>query len=60
MRSLIISALFAVTLAFSMEAEARVETPCTAFGRPCDCPWYMRDCLPTCHIAPQIKCEPTL
>ena len=61
MRPLITSALLVVTtttLALSLEAQARVDTLCTAFGRTCDCPGYVRDCLPTCHIQPRIKCDP--
>jgi hypothetical protein len=50
-------ALAATTLA-SIEAQSSVETLCTAFGRTCDCPWYVRDCIPACHVQPRIKCAP--
>jgi hypothetical protein len=30
-----------------------------AFGRICDCEWQVRDCLPVCHLEPQIECTPT-
>jgi hypothetical protein len=62
MPSLIVFALFAFmasTLVVSVEAEARVKAACPAFGRPCDCVWHVRDCLPTCHIEPRIECSPT-
>lgn len=59
MRLLLLSALLTLTPALLMEAQARVETPCAAFGRICDCQWYVRECLPTCHLQPQIECTPT-
>ena len=40
MRSLILSALLILTLSLSVAAQARVETPCVAFGRICGCPSY--------------------
>jgi hypothetical protein len=61
MRSSILVALLAMTTAMltvSIEARARVDTRCTAFGRTCGCPLYVRDCLPTCHLQPRIKCDP--
>jgi hypothetical protein len=51
--------LFLTALALSDAGQARVSTPCPAFGYPCECSWHERDCLPTCHIQPQIECGPT-
>jgi hypothetical protein len=58
MRLLLISALLTLMSALLMAAQAKVETPCSAFGRICECEWYVRDCLPTCHLQPQIECKP--
>jgi hypothetical protein len=44
--------------AVSATGQARVETLCPAFARPCDCVWHARDCLPTCRIQPRIECAP--
>ena len=41
MRLLLLSALLTLTPALLMEAQARVETPCAAFGRICHCQWYV-------------------
>lgn len=54
-----LSAVLAFTLAVSVEAEARVNSTCPEFGRPCECVWHSRDCLPACHIEPRIDCSPT-
>jgi hypothetical protein len=63
MPSLIILALLAFiapTLAVSIEeAQARVKSACPAIGRPCECAWHVRDCLPACHIQLRIECRPT-
>jgi hypothetical protein len=59
MRLLLLSVLLTLTSAVSIEAHAGVETPCAALGRICDCQWYVRECLPTCHLQPQIECTPT-
>jgi hypothetical protein len=50
MPSLIVFALFALMasmLVVSVEAEARMKSACPEFGRPCECVWHVRDCLPT-------------
>jgi hypothetical protein len=62
MRSLIVFALFvfmAPALVVSVEDEARVKSSCPEFGRPCECVWHGRDCLPICQIEPRIECSPT-
>ncbi len=59
MRSLLLSAILILTSPLLIEVQARVETPCTAIGRICDCQWQVRDCLPVCHLQPQIECTPT-
>jgi hypothetical protein len=61
MPSPIVFALFAFmvpTLVISVVAEARVKSACPEFGRPCECVWHIRDCLPACHIEPRIECSP--
>jgi hypothetical protein len=62
MPALIVFALLAFmasTLVVSVGAEARVKSACPEFERPCECVWYVRDCVPTCHIEPRIECSPT-
>ena len=62
MPSLLWFALLAFTLAtiaFSTETQASVKTFCPQFGRPCECSWHMRDCLPTCHARPRLECNST-
>jgi hypothetical protein len=59
MRSLLLSVLFTLTSGLLMDAQARMDTPCTAFGRTCGCASNVRDCVPTCHLKPQIECTPT-
>jgi hypothetical protein len=59
MRVLLTSSLLILTSALSIEAHAAMKTPCAAFGRICDCEWQVRDCLPVCHLEPQIECTPT-
>lgn len=59
MRALLLSALLTLTSPLLMEVHAKVETPCAALGRICDCQWRVRDCLPVCHLEPQIECSPT-
>ena len=63
MPSLLWFALFAFMLAniaLSIEVQAGVKrTTCPEFGRPCECPWHVRDCLPACHIRPRLECAPT-
>lgn len=59
---LIVFALFALMasmLVASVEADARVRSACPGAGRPCECAWHVRDCLPTCHIQPRLQCSPT-
>ena len=58
MRSVTMSALLILALSLSAEAQAKAETPCAAFGRICDCPSFVRACLPTCHLKPQLQCVP--
>jgi hypothetical protein len=59
MRALLLSALLTLASPLLMEVHARVETPCTPLGSICDCQWQVRDCLPVCHLQPQIECSPT-
>ena len=59
MRSVMMSAFLVLALSLSVEAQAGVQMPCAAFGRICGCPSFVRDCLPTCHLQPQIECTPT-
>ena len=58
MRSLIPSALLALTatLALSGVGGADADTQCLTVGRPCACVLLVRECLPTCRIAP--RCAP--
>ena len=51
-------AFMACALGASVEAGATVKSACPEFGRPCDCAWHVRDCLPVCHIKPRIECPP--
>ena len=46
-------------IALPTEVEAGVKRTCPEFGWPCDCPRYVRDCLPACHIRPRLECVPT-
>ena len=62
MPSLLWFALLAFMLAdiaLPTEVQADVKRTCPEFGRPCDCPWHVRDCLPSCHIRPRLECAPT-
>lgn len=68
MRASISLVLLAVTatLAFSGVGRANVtvvrtsvEQSCPTLARPCDCSEHVRTCLPTCYIAPRLKCKPT-
>jgi hypothetical protein len=62
MRWSVALALFAflATVPFlSAPSQARVERPCPAFGRPCECARNVRHCLPTCQIQLQLECVPT-
>ena len=47
---------FVATLTLSDMAQARVNTPCPMFARPCECAWQKRDCPPTCHIQLRFAC----
>jgi hypothetical protein len=61
MRSFIPAAflLFTATFVLWGVGAANADSHCLAFGRPCACVWHARECLPTCHIAPRLECEPT-
>ena len=59
MPSLLWFALLAFMLAdiaLPTEVQADVKRTCPEFGRPCDCAWHVRDCLPSCHIRPRLEC----
>jgi len=59
MRTKIFLALF-VFLALGLRvSEARVKLSCPEFGRPCECAWHVRDCVPICHVGPRVDCVPT-
>ena len=61
MPSAIVAALLAFmacALGASVEAEAAVKSACLEFGRPCECSWHVRDCLPVCYIDLRIECSP--
>jgi hypothetical protein len=51
-------AFMACALGASVEAEAAVKSACPEFGRPCECSWHVRDCLPVCYIDLRIECSP--
>jgi hypothetical protein len=62
MRSSVALAFFtflATAISLSALSQTRVDRPCPVFGRPCECAWHVRDCLPTCQIQLQIECVPT-
>src|SRR5262245_45825858 len=48
------------TIGLSTEVQASVKRSCSEFGRPCDCPWQVHDCFPTCRIQPRLECTPTV
>jgi hypothetical protein len=41
-------------LTFTGASQAKIKTTCFAFGQPCECAWFVRDCLPTCRIKPRL------
>ena len=51
--------LFTATFAPLGVDGADADTQCLDVGRPCTCVSHVRDCAPTCHIAPQFECAPT-
>ena len=52
-------AFMLAAIAHSTAVQASEKRSCPEFGWPCDCQWYVRDCLPTCHIQPRIECTPS-
>jgi hypothetical protein len=61
MRSRICLPLLAslAALAFAEVAQARMKTTFPVFGQPCECAWFVHECLPTCHPQPRLECAPT-
>jgi hypothetical protein len=57
--SISLAVMAAGLLALSTETQATVRSFCLGFGLPCECPWHVRDCIPTCRIQPYLECAPT-